>query len=71
MFHRDLNKVDNTMAQIQEQTQLAEEISNMISTNPMSDMDDVRAEGVHFSPMLTVCCRRIWPNNYKTYRKNI
>jgi len=36
----DINKVDTTMAQIQEQTQLAEEISNMISTNTMLDMDD-------------------------------
>jgi hypothetical protein len=71
MFHRDINKVDTTMAQIQEQTQLAEEISNMISTNTMLDMDDVRAEGVYFSPMLTFCCRRIWPDNYRTYRKKI
>jgi len=37
----NMDKVDKTMADIQEQTQLAEEISNLISTNPVgTEFDD-------------------------------
>lgn len=39
---RTIDKVDKTMADIQEQTQLATEISEQISTGPLgADLDDV------------------------------
>lgn len=49
-----MDKVDKTMADIQEQTQLAEEISNLISTNPVgTEFDDVRGYGSTLLTTLT------------------
>ena len=56
--HRSIDKVDQTMAEIQEQTQLANEVSEAISSNQYAgvDFDEVRHTGDLFLARVADVC---------------